>query len=92
MKQERSKKRSYRKYDAGFKMEAINQIKNGRSVKELSASLGVGEALLYRWKAEMGRQSVGQSEEVKRLKKEVAKLSQDNEILKKALSIFSQSG
>ena len=92
MKQERSKKRGYRKYDSGFKMEAINQIKNGRSVKDLSASLGVGEALLYRWKAEMGRRSGSQSEEVKRLKKEVSKLSQDNEILKKALSIFSQSG
>ena len=92
MKKEESKKRSYRKYDAGFKMEAINQIRSGRSVKDVSASLGVGEALLYRWKSEAGRNTRTQSEEVKNLKKQVARLTQDNEILKKALSIFSQSG
>ena len=47
--------------------------------------MGVGEALLYRWKSEIGRRSGSQSEEVNRLKKQVAKLTQDNEILKKCI-------
>jgi len=92
MKTEKGKKRSYRKYDTAFKMEAVNQMKNGRSVRELSISLGVGEALLYRWKSEGGNRSNSQSGEVKQLKKELARLKEDNDILKKALSIFSQSG
>ena len=50
MKQEKSK-RPYRKYDDAFKAEAINQILQGRSVKELSLSLGVSEGLLYQWKS-----------------------------------------
>lgn len=92
MKNEKEKKRLYRKYDSVFKMEAVNQMKNGRSVRELSSSLGVGEALLYRWKSEGNKTSNNQSGEFKQLKKELARLKEDNEILKKALSIFSQSG
>ncbi len=85
-------KRKYRKYDPVFKTEAVTQIKNGRSVKDLSHSLGVSEALLYRWKSESERKKTPQSSELKRLKKELAQVKEDNEILKKALSIFSQSG
>lgn len=92
MKTKKEVKRRYRKYDAAFKSEAMNQMKNGRGVRELASSLGVGEALLYRWKSEGNKQSGGQSIEVKKLKRELARLKEDNEILKKALSIFSQSG
>lgn len=45
MKTEKGKKRNYRKCDPAFKTEAINQIKNGRSVRDLSNSLGVSEDL-----------------------------------------------
>jgi len=85
-------KRKYRKYDAVFKTEAVNQIKNGRSVKTLSTSLGVSEALLYRWKSESEGKKAPHSAELKQLKKELARVKEDNEILKKALTIFSQSG
>ena len=91
MKQEQGK-RKYRKYDAVFKTEAVNQIKNGRSVKNLSASLGVSEALLYRWKSELSVKKAPHSAELKQLKKELSRVKEDNEILKKALTIFSQSG
>ena len=63
-------------------MEAVNQIKNGRGVRELSTSLGVSEALLNRWKSESNRRSTPQSGELKRLKKELARIKEDNEILK----------
>jgi len=92
MKQEKTKKRSYRKYDESFKMEAVNQMKTGRSVRELATRLGVGEALLYRWKAQSEGKGSTSSDEIKLLKKEIKSLKEDNDILKKALSIFSQSG
>ena len=91
MKDQKEKKRKYRKYDESFKSEAILQMKNGRSIKELSASLGVGEALLYRWRAQSEGRRQENTEETKALKKELKRLREDNAILKKALSIFSQA-
>jgi len=92
MKNEKGQKRSYRKYDEHFKTEAVRQINQGRSIKDLSSSLGVSEGLLYRWKSLDSGMSKRTSEEVKQLKKELKQVREDNEILKKALSIFTQSG
>lgn len=89
---QQTKKRSYRKYDAAFKANAVEQIKQGRSVSELSATLGVSEGLLYKWKSDSNSQSESESEELKRLRKELKKTKEENVILKKALSIFAQTG
>ena len=89
--QEKSK-RKYRKYDSAFKADVVSQIHQGRSIKDLSSHLGVSESLLYKWKSDaQGRSSV-QSSELKQLRKELRSLREENEILKKALSIFTQSG
>jgi len=37
-----------RKYDSEFKEEVLKMISNGRPVREISASLGIGENLIYR--------------------------------------------
>ena len=93
MKKEKTAKRKYRKYDASFKSDAVAQLKTGRSAKELSQLLGVSESLLYKWKSEnTGGKNREQSEEIKRLRKALKEKEEENEILKKALSIFSQSG
>lgn len=93
MKEEKAKKRKYRKYDATFKTDAVNQLKSGRSAKELSQLLGVSESLLYKWKGEIGGgKTKDQSEEIKRLRKALKQKEEENEILKKALGIFSRSG
>ena len=92
MKKEQSKKRVYRKYDAAFKSDAVSQLKSGRSAKELSQLLGVSESLLYKWKQEStGGRNREQSDEIKRLRRELKSLEEENEILKKALTIFSRS-
>ena len=92
MKREKSKKRTYRKYDAAFKSDAVSQLKSGRSAKELSQLLGVSESLLYKWKQESsGGRNREQSDEIKRLRRRLKSLEEENEILKKALSIFSPS-
>ena len=92
MKKESSKKRTYRKYDSSFKLDAVSQLKSGRSARELSQLLGVSESLLYKWKQESrGGRNREQSDEIKRLKRELKCLEEENEILKKALSIFSRS-
>ena len=92
MKEEKTKKRKYRKYDAAFKKDAVRQLNSGRSAKELSQLLGVSESLLYKWKQEStGGRDRGQSEELKRMRRKLKELEEENEILKKALSIFSRS-
>ena len=87
------KKRKYRKYDVAFKKDAVSQLSSGRSAKELSGLLGVSESLLYKWKQESqgGHQNRAQQDEVKRLRKQLKRIEEENVILKKALRIFSQS-
>lgn len=93
MEKKNSDKRKYRKYDASFKSDAVSQLKSGRSAKELSQLLGVSESLLYKWKNDStGGRNKEQSEELKRLRRKLKELEEENTILKKALRIFSQSG
>ncbi|RME96096.1 MAG: hypothetical protein D6772_12360 [Bacteroidetes bacterium] len=92
MENHQPKKRKYRKYDAAFKSDAVSQLKSGRRAKELSELLGVSESLLYKWKNEStGGRNREQTEEIKRLRRKLKELEEENVILKKALSIFSRS-
>ena len=92
MENQRTGKRKYRKYDAAFKSDAVAQLKSGRSAKELSELLGVSESLLYKWKNEStGGRNREQSEELKRLRRKLKEVEEENVILKKALRIFSCS-
>lgn len=93
MEEQKPGKRKYRKYDASFKSDAVSQLKSGRSAKELSELLGVSESLLYKWKNDAaGGRNKEQSEEIKRLRRKLKEVEEENSILKKALRIFSQSG
>ena len=92
MKEQDQKKRNYRKYDKSFKMEAVTQMNQGRSVRELSTSLGVSEGLLYRWKSQDTGTPRRSNEELKQMKRAYKQLEEENGILKKALGIFSRSG
>lgn len=84
-----------RKYDSTFKLEAIRMINSGRSVSEVSSSLGVGENLLYKWKNDhqLEQKEIinGDDSELKRLRLQVKQLEQERDILKKALLIFGQN-
>jgi transposase len=83
-----------RKYDAGFKTEAIKMVESGRSVSEVSQSLGVGENVLYNWvNAHKGTKESSSPQitgEIVLLRMQLKQAEQDRDILKKALIIFSQ--
>jgi transposase len=94
MEAKKKKQTGCRQYDADFKKSAVALVLNGQSVPQVSQSLGIGESLLYKWRAEM---SVGQTEvkqplkeENEWLRKEVRQLELERDILKKALGIFSR--
>ena len=41
-----------RKYDKGFKDEALRMVSSGRGVPEVARAIGIGENLLYKWRTE----------------------------------------
>ena len=92
-----------RKYDSEFKEEVLKMISNGRPVREISESLGVGENLIYRWKslnsgtAGLLAPSAGPvvspsvpASEHEAIRLRLREVEQERDILKKALGIFSR--
>jgi len=90
-----------RKYDREFKVEAVKLvIGGGRAVAEVARNLGIHENLLYKWRekytADIAHAFPGKGrlkpaeEEVRRMRRELADVTQERDILKKALAIFSK--
>lgn len=92
------KKRNYpkkrRQYDAEFRQNALQLIAEGRSVSSVSQALGVSEGLLYNWKSKakskIDENGSASNEEIKQLRKRLAEVEMERDILKKALGIFSR--
>ena len=93
-----SKKR--RQFDRAFKVEAVRLItEERRSVASVARDLGISENLLHRWKQQFTDQQesafIGtghlsaEQMELRRLQRENADLREERDILKKAISVFS---
>ena len=95
-----SKKR--RQYTREFKVEAAKLSYNSdKSVEEMADDLGVSLSSLRRWRKEYQAdpdqafpgqgQMKERDQEVAQLKKELRQAQMENEILKKAVAIFTRS-
>ena len=93
-----SKKR--RQFDRVYKVEAVRLItQEHRPVAAVARDLGIGENLLHRWKQQFtDRQEdafVGtgnltpEQAELRRLRRELTDVTEERDILKKAISVFS---
>ena len=91
-----------RKYTREFKVEAAKlSYARDKAVEEIAESLGVSQSSLNRWRKEYGAdpeqafpgngQLKERDEEMTRLKKELKQAQLENEILKKAVAIFTRS-
>ena len=82
------------KFSDEFKRDAVAQItERGYPVREVSERLGVSPYSLYAWKKKFAKASSGEAEkdtEIRRLKKELARVSEERDILKKATSYFAR--
>jgi len=82
-----------------FKVEAVRQVvENGHPVAEVSARLGVSAHSLYQWIKQFGSTGGGQAsqlssrdDEIRRLKSEVRRLTEERDILKKAAAYFART-
>ena len=82
-----------KKYNAEFKSRVVELYKTGRIVLELSREYGVSEVTIYKWIKQIAPiTSIDDTditlEEIKRMKQEMLRLQEENEILKKAMTIF----
>ena len=89
--------RGKQRYPEEFKTEAVKQItERGHKVTDVSAGLGVSQHRLYQWiKAHRvlaaERQAQGsQADELRRLKVELKRVTEERDILNKAAAYFAK--
>ena len=83
-----------RRYDQEYKDMIVELFKSGMSLSELSSEYGIAKSTINGWVKDVKEIKVDENEvmtlkEVKALKKEMARIKEENEILKKAMAIFA---
>ena len=83
-----------RRYDQEYKDMIVELFKSGMSLAELSSKYGIAKSTINGWIKDVKEIKVDENEvmtlkEVKTLKKEMARIKEENEILKKAMAIFA---
>ncbi len=89
-----------RKFSREFKVEAVRMIRDGGlSLAEVARDLEIRPDMLRRWKRQVGEAGPGafpgsgrlapDDEEARRLRRELQRVREERDILKKALAIFS---
>lgn len=96
-------KRAHRNYSLEFKKKAVELSYARGHVKQVCEELDIPYSLLHRWRRESqdyGKNSfpgrgipklTDEQKEIVRLKKQLKDISEEHEILKKAVSFFSKS-
>jgi len=90
-----------RTYDREFKLQVLQMVQQeGRTIKAVAEELGIHRGVISRWRKEFHTDSqdafVGsghqhaQNEELRRLKKKLADVTEERDILKKAVAFFTQ--
>ena len=83
------------RYSEEFKQQIIDLYHAGSSVTYLSREYGVANVTIYKWIKELSPVKVSEKEEItskeyEKMKKRIAELEMENEILKKATAIFAR--
>ena len=69
----------------------INLYKQGESAAQLAREYGIGYSTVHKWIQGQAKTQSGKSpDEIKVMEKRLASLSEENEILKKALGFLAQ--
>jgi transposase len=93
-------RRARRRFDKAFKADAVRMVLDGkRASTELARELGIDRSVLNRWIRELTEAGDGafpghgklspQDEEIRRLKRELERVTEERDILKKAMGVFS---
>ena len=94
----------YRKYTEEFKLEALELLKSsGKSAGQIERDLGITPGLLVKWRDRYQIIAQGENQahleasdieaarrEIKQLRRRLAEVEEEREILKKTINIFSR--
>ena len=92
-------KKIRRSFDLQFKLDAVRLMsEGGRTIAQLSRDLGIGLTQLRRWREQYGKHAAkhhgmpasADPAEWEKLRRELAQVKEEREILKKALAVFSR--
>jgi transposase len=89
-----------RTFTPQFKKDAVALLRGGRSATEVAQSLGIARSLLQRWKEQLEKkrpaevfpgsgQRSPEQQEIAELKKKLSRVTEERDILKKALAYFA---
>ena len=88
-----------RRHSRQFKQDAVNLVtEQGYSIAQAARNLGINANMLGRWKHELASDPeafrgngklTAEQEEIRRLKRELAKARMERDILKKATAFFA---
>ena len=88
---------SDKRYTDEFKVEAVKQItERGHSVQDVASRLGVSTHSIYSWLKKYGKgpqhavQIDDQQAEIRRLRAELKRVTEERDILKKATAYFAK--
>lgn len=87
--------REYKSYDEDYKKNIVKLYENGKSIADIAREYGINRKLIYVWKDKYGTitTSTGETttnDEILKLKRELNEIKVENEILKKAVAIFTK--
>jgi transposase len=97
--------RKRQRFSKEFKLAAIGLLKQGRKpATQIALELGIRRNQLYKWAAELeeksgdqqaafngpGRRPIAQQSELEQLRRDVARLTEERDILKKAAAYFAK--
>lgn len=84
-----------KRYDEEFKKTIVDLYNSGKGATELCREYGLSNSTIYEWIRDYSpiisdNGEVTNNKEIQALKKELARVKEENEILKKAVAIFSK--
>jgi transposase len=87
-----------KRYSNEFKQEAVRLLESsGMGVQQLCEELGVSDNSLYKWQKLYGKKDSSEDrytpedhDELMRLRKELKRVTEERDILKKAVGIFTK--
>ena len=88
---------SSKRYTEEFRVEAVKQVTDrGHSVAEVASRLGISVHSLYAWRKQYANPSstfpaaIDQASELRRVKSELRRVTEERDILKKAAAYFAK--
>ncbi|HQJ66214.1 MAG TPA: transposase [bacterium] len=89
-----------KKYDSDFKIGTIRLILNGKPIAEVASDLDLNPSMLARWKREYLKDQAAsfpgkgklrpEDEKIRQLERQLRDVTEERDILKKAVAIFSK--